>query len=181
MPADSLTLAAAEQAKTVVIQMMAERGRGVVLVGAARLDFALEGLLKAVMGETVEEGDQLFTPERSLGSFAAKITLAGRLGLIDSTVEKALHTIRSVRNDFAHSAGAPTLQEPRHQKRLMRVYSQARSNPLWLAIEPLLTQQQAIPEAERGFILLTTILVATIEACAHLQQPFRPAATVRFG
>ena len=77
MPADSLTLAAAEQAKTVVIQMMAERGRGVVLVGAARLDFALEGLLKAVMGETVDECDQLFTPERSLGSFAAKITLAG--------------------------------------------------------------------------------------------------------
>ena len=56
MPNDSLTLAAAEQAKAVVIQMMAERGRGVVLVGAARLDFALEGLLKAVMGETVVEG-----------------------------------------------------------------------------------------------------------------------------
>jgi hypothetical protein len=49
MPPDPTTLAAAEQARTVVIQMMAERGRGVVLVGAARLDLALEHLLKAVM------------------------------------------------------------------------------------------------------------------------------------
>jgi len=41
MAPDPLTVAAAEQARTVVLQMMAERGRGVVLVGAARLDLAL--------------------------------------------------------------------------------------------------------------------------------------------
>lgn len=49
MSPDQLSLAAAEQARTVVLQMMAERGRGVVLVGAARLDLALEHLLKVVM------------------------------------------------------------------------------------------------------------------------------------
>ena len=49
MSPDQLSLAAAEQARTVVLQMMAERGRGVVMVGAARLDLALEHLLKVVM------------------------------------------------------------------------------------------------------------------------------------
>ncbi|MCS5692093.1 hypothetical protein NZK33_08875 [Cyanobium sp. FGCU-6] len=44
MPPDSTTLAAADQARAVVLQMMAERGRGVVLVGAARIDLALEHL-----------------------------------------------------------------------------------------------------------------------------------------
>ena len=49
MSPDPLTVAAAEQARNVALQMMAERGRGLVLVGAARLDLALEHLLKAVM------------------------------------------------------------------------------------------------------------------------------------
>jgi len=49
MPPDPLTLTAAEQARNVAIQMMTERGRGLVLVGSARLDLALEHVLKAVM------------------------------------------------------------------------------------------------------------------------------------
>ncbi|MCP9793436.1 hypothetical protein KBZ20_16865 [Vulcanococcus limneticus Candia 3F8] len=150
MPPDALTLTAAKQAQAVVIQMMAERGRGVVLVGAARLDFALENLLKAVMAPTSDDDERLFTPERSLGSFAAKISLAARLGLIDAAVEKGLHAVRGVRNDFAHSAADPSLDDQRHQKRLARVYQQAQANPLWAAIEPLLMQQQGMKASERN-------------------------------
>ncbi|MFM9109843.1 MAG: hypothetical protein ACKOPN_04455 [Prochlorococcaceae cyanobacterium] len=123
MSADPLTLAAAEQARNVAVQMMAERGRGLVLVGAARLD------------------------------------------LIDTPIEQALHAIRSVRNDFAHSAGEPTLAEP---------------SPLWIALAPLLQSQSGLTAQEQSFILLVTTLVASIEACALLQTPFSPRATVRF-
>lgn len=180
MPPDPATASAAEQARAVVLQMMAERGRGVVLVGAARLDLALEHLLLAVMAPSADPDDKLFTPDRSLGSFGAKISLAARLRLIEPNIEKALHTIRSVRNDFAHSAGDPSLEEPRHQKRLQRVYAEAKANPLWAALEPLLDQQESLGDGERPFILLVTILVASIEACAVLQVPFSPRATVRF-
>jgi lipoate-protein ligase A len=114
-----------DQGRKVAVQMMAERGRGLVLVGAARLDLALEHLLKAVMAPSIEPDDKLFTPDRSLGSDGAKISLAARLGLIEAAIEQALHAIRSVRNDFAHSAGEPSLAEPRHQKRLQRVYPEA--------------------------------------------------------
>ena len=160
MNPDPRALAAAEQARNVAVQMMSERGRGLVLVGAARLDLALEHLLKAVMAPSAEPDDKLFTPDRSLGSYGAKISLAARLGLIEPPIEQALHAIRSVRNDFAHSAGDPTLTEPRHQKRLQR--------------------QSALSDHEQAFILLVTILVASIEACALLQTPFSPRATVRF-
>ncbi|QPN64627.1 DUF4145 domain-containing protein [Synechococcus sp. CBW1004] len=180
MTPDPLTIAAAEQARTVVLQMMAERGRGVVLVGAARLDLAVEHLLKAVMAPSQDTDDRLFTPERSLGSFAAKITLAARLGLIDSSIEASLHAVRSVRNDFAHSAGEPSLADARHQKRLRRVYPEAEASPLWLALAPLLAQQSGLSSHEQAFILLVTILVASIEACVLLQVPFTPRATVRF-
>lgn len=180
MSPDQLTVAAAEQAKTVMLQMMAERGRGVVLVGAARLDLALEHLLKAVMAPSDDNDDHLFTPDRSLGSFGAKISLAARLGLIDPAIEKALHAIRSVRNDFAHSAGEPSLLEPRHQKRLQRVYGEAEPSPLWIALAPLLKNQSGLTAQEQSFILLVCTLVASIEACAFLQTPFSPRATVRF-
>jgi hypothetical protein len=129
MSLDPRTLAAAEQARNVAVQMMSERGRGLVLVGAARL------------------------------------------GLIEPPIEQALHAIRSVRNDFAHSAGEPTLTEPRHQKRLQRVYPEAEISPLWQALAPLLQRQSALSDHEQAFILLVTILVASIEACALLQMP----------
>lgn len=180
MPPDPLTLTAAEQARNVALQMMTERGRGLVLVGAARLDLALEHVLKAVMAPCSDPDDKLFTPDRSLGSYGAKISLAARLGLIDASIEQALHVIRRVRNDFAHSAGEPSLTEPRHQTRLQRVYSEAERSALWMAMAPLLQSQPELSAQEQGFILLVTTLVASIEACALLQQPFSPRATVRF-
>ena len=96
MTPDPLTLAAAEQARSVAVQMMTERGRGLVLVGAARLDLALEHLLKAVMAPSAEPDDKLFTPDRSLGSYGAKISLAARLGLIAPANPRwRKHAIRS--------------------------------------------------------------------------------------
>jgi len=180
MSPDSLVHTAADQARSVVLQMMAERGRGVVLVGIARIDLALERLLKAVMAPTDESDDALFRPDRSLGSFAAKISLASRLALIDPAVAKALHALRSVRNDFAHSAGDTSLDAPHHRKRLAPAYEEARANPLWLPLEAILEAQSGLDADQRHFILLVTVLVAFIESCARLQQPFQPHATVRF-
>jgi len=180
MSPDSLVHTAAEQARSVVLQMMAERGRGVVLVGIARIDLALERLLKAVMAPTDESDDSLFRPERSLGSFAAKISLASRLALIDQAVAKALHALRGVRNDFAHSAGDTSLSAPNHRKRLAPACEEARTNPLWPPLEAILEAQGGLDGDQRQFILLVTVLVAFIESCARLQQPFQPRATVRF-
>jgi hypothetical protein len=97
-----------------------------------------------------------------------------------AAAEQALHAIRSVRNDFAHSAADPSLAEPHHQKRLQRVLPQAQASPLWPALAPLLQRQTSLSSEECSFILLVTILVASIEACALLQVPFSPRATVRF-
>ena len=78
MGPDSLVHTAAEQARSVVLQMMAER---------------------------------------SLGSFAAKISLASRLALIDPAVAKPLHAPRGMRNDLAHSDADTSLAAPHHRKR----------------------------------------------------------------
>jgi hypothetical protein len=92
-------------------------------------------------------------------------------------VAKALHALRSVRNDFAHSADDTSLAAPYHRKRLAPACAEARANPLWPPLEAILEAQGGLDADQRQFILLVTVLVAFIESSARLQQPFQPRAT----
>ena len=97
--------------------------------------------------------------------------------MIDPAVAKALHALRSVRNDVAHSADDTSLAAPYHRKRLAPACAVARANPLWPPLEAILEAQGGLDADQRQFILLVTVLVAFIESCARLQQPFQPRAT----
>jgi len=176
-------LRVAESARTIALQMLSERGRGAVLVGAARVDAALEVLLKAALAPP-SGSETLFLTDRPLGSFGARIALAQRLGLIDHQVERALHTLRRVRNAFAHSTAVASLVEASYQQPLGDCYRHARENPLWEPLERILDEQlQRHPSAGerreidlslRDYILLITILVAFLEATAHQVRPMQP-------
>lgn len=171
--------AAANAAEKIATQMIAERGRGAILVGAARVDTALENLLKSVMTPGAPRDDNLFKPERPLGTFSAKIALAARLSLIEKPVEKAIQAIRKVRNEFAHSFDDISISNELHQSRLAEAYVDARKNPLWAPMEKILTEAK-IEKHLRDYIVLIIVLVAFMEACAHLQEKFSPAIPVRF-
>ncbi|MCP9784179.1 hypothetical protein KBY83_12795 [Cyanobium sp. WKJ7-Wakatipu] len=178
-------LRVAESARSIALQMLEERGRGAVLVGVARVDAALEHLLQAVMPVASSKEDGLFLPERPLGSIGAKVALASRLGLIDSTVEQALNALRKLRNAFAHSAESASLSDPAHSSRLGGIYKEARVNPLWGPLETALAAQTKTAKAEldpdlRNYILLITILVAFLEATAQQLQPIRPPLVMAF-
>ena len=75
MDADSRTVSVAKAVQQIALQMLEERGRGAVLVGVARVDAALEHLLKAVMVRATDRDDGLFLPDRPLGSLGAKVAL----------------------------------------------------------------------------------------------------------
>jgi hypothetical protein len=184
-PSTSPDLTAAEAARTIALQMLEERGRGAVLVGVARVDAALEHLLKAVMTPAPPKGDGLFMPDRPLGSLGAKVVLARRLGLIDAQVEQALYTLRKLRNTFAHSAESASLNDPVHSPSLEKAFGDARANPLWSPLETVLAKQQTsalglLEPALRDYILLITILVAFLEATTQLLHPVKPVAVMRF-
>jgi hypothetical protein len=164
----------AEEAHTIALSMLQEKGRGAVLVGAARVDTALESLLKAALAPPSSR-ETLFHTDRPLGSFGARIALAQRLGLIDPAVEQSLHALRKVRNAFAHSTAIAVLSDPSHQQRLDESYRQARANPLWQPLAQVLEQHQPRPDqALRDYILLVTILVAFLEATAKQLRPYQP-------
>ena len=179
----------AESARTIALQMMSERGRGAVLVGGARVDAALEALLKAALAPP-SGPETLFLTDRPLGSFGARIALARRLGLIDRQVELALHTLRRVRNAFAHSTTQASLSGACHHQPLTECYRQARCNPLWDPLERILDDQlrsntgsadsMALDPALRDYILLITILVAFLEATAQQLSPLQPPVSMEF-
>ena len=182
-------LRVAETARTIALQMMSERGRGAVLVGGARVDAALEALLKAALAPP-SGPETLFLTDRPLGSFGARIALARRLGLIDRQVELALHTLRRVRNAFAHSTAQASLSEACHRQPLAECYRQARCNPLWDPLERILDDQlksntgsadtSALDPALRDYILLITIFVAVLEATAQQLTPFQSRVVMGF-
>lgn len=186
MATDSGTIAVAQAAQQIALQMLEERGRGAVLVGVARVDTALEHLLQAVMMPAPAKGDGLFLPDRPLGSLGAKVTLASRLGLIDAGVERALNALRKLRNAFAHSAESASLADPVHSSRLAEVYELACTNPLWAPLDTVLAAQPpsahgSLEPALRDYILLITILVAFLEATAQQLQPIRPPVVMTLG
>ena len=177
---------ASDAARTIALQMLQERGRGAVLVGAARVDAALERLLQAVLLPAPGSTDPFFQPDRPLGSFGARITLAARLGLIEPPVEQALQTLRRVHNTFAHSTTTATLTDPGHADRLAQAYAAARSNTLWQPLERILQEKvgadgSPLDPALRDYILLITILVAFLEAAAQQLSPQPPAVVMGFG
>ena len=165
--------------------MLQERGRGAVLVGVARVDAALERLVQAVLLPTAGRNDSLFQVDRPLGSFGARISLAHRLGLIETPVERALHTLRRVRNTFAHSSDSASVADPAHACRLVQAYQDGRANPLWAPLESVLSKAGAAGEpplepALRDYILLITILVAFLEATAQQLRPYQPSVVMGF-
>lgn len=178
--------AAAEEARSVALVMLRERGRGAVLVGVARVDAALEALLKAALASP-RGSETLFHTDRPLGSFGAKVALAARLGLIDSAVEQSLRSLRRVRNGFAHSTAEVRLADPPYRDRLQESVALARRNLLWAPMQLILRNHMA----ERGdasqaqddpglpdFVLLVTILVAFLETAARTVQPLKPSLTM---
>jgi len=179
---------AAEEGRSVALGMLRERGRGAVLVGVARVDAALEALLRAALAPP-RGRETLLHSDRPLGSFGARIALSARMGLIDPAVEQALNSLRRLRNGFAHSTTEVRLSDPPYCDLLRESVAQARRNPLWSPMQTILRDHLSSHgetrdfETDSGlmeFILVITILVSFLETGAHLLKPVNPALKMTF-
>jgi len=87
-----------------------ESDRAAVILGAAQLDILLYQLIQAFLLPSPTSSDTLLDSDRSVGTFAARIDLSHRTGLVDAHFSHALHMIRKIRNTFAHETGSTTLE-----------------------------------------------------------------------
>lgn len=83
------------------------------ITGAALAETGLERLLLVKMRTLgKEEKERLFGVRGPLGSFDAKIQVACAFGLVTAPLAEELHTVRNVRNVFAHSRYPLTFEDP---------------------------------------------------------------------
>lgn len=93
-----------EEVMTFRKSITAETDRGAVLMAAAFLDDKLKLLLQQRMVQDKKLGRQVFEFNGPLGTFSARINLAYLFGIIPKNAVRDLHTIRAIRNQFAHHA-----------------------------------------------------------------------------
>lgn len=82
-----------------------------VLIAGSYLDKCLAAMLKRRLAKC-KETNELLTPNGSLGTFSARITMAFVLGLITKITHDNLNVVRKIRNHFAHHHLDMTFADP---------------------------------------------------------------------
>ena len=161
---------------TFVLDLAKEGERSAVVLGASRADRALDELLKRFMLSHPGGSDNLFDPDRPLGTFSTKIAVAFRLGLIDRSCEHALQMLRKIRNEFAHSTGHSTLSESRHKSRVSELVFEAKRAGRWydrmFALLAKITARDL-----RAFCAASIVFIALIDYAAEVIEPVKPSHT----
>lgn len=86
--------------------------RAAVIVGAAFMDEMLTGLLTGFMvPDTPKRDKEIFSGNGPLSTFSSKINMCWKLGLISDRERTMLHSIRGIRNDFAHKLTGISLDD----------------------------------------------------------------------
>ena len=162
------------------MELAKESDRSAVVLGGARLNVALERLLKAVMNHHPGGDDNLFDPDRPVGSFSSKIALAYRLGLIDKEMEFCLQMIRKTRNDFAHSIGRATLEASTHKSRISEVARIMQKHAQWDEFRPIFNETVS-SSALGDFCTCLVSMIIGLEIAERFAQPINAAikGTVR--
>lgn len=89
-----------------------ETDRGSALMAAAFLDDRLKLLLTARLVNDAKVASRAFEFNGPLGTFSSRIDFAYLLGILPNNARRDLHTIRAIRNKFAHVAAAIHFDHP---------------------------------------------------------------------
>jgi hypothetical protein len=145
--------------------LIKEGERAAVVIGASRIETALERLLKGLLFQSAGGSDNLFDEYRPCSTFSAKIVLAHRLGIIDSDFEHALQMFRKIRNDFAHSMQAEHLSNSRHKSRVQEIMRLVHSSDSWKAMDSAL-RSRTQSEDIANFCICAAVMLMILDVVA---------------
>lgn len=144
-----------------VHQFKEETDRAAVILGASKLDFLLSQLLNHFLVPNYSKNDDLFDGDGPLSTFSAKINLAFRLGLIDAQFAKALHSIRKIRNNFAHEVYDAQLDTGTHRDRIRELTILLSMSPLFSEVKEIYFSDKSGPASD--FFTILTLLTARLD------------------
>ena len=106
-----------------ITQMRKESDRGSVIVAVSLLDDILGQLLKAKLAPSQNKSDELFDGSTApFSTFASKIDLAYRMGLLRSNVKSSFHLLRKIRNNFAHATNPKGFDSESTKSRITELF-----------------------------------------------------------
>jgi DNA-binding MltR family transcriptional regulator len=86
------------------LELDTETDRSIAIVAGALIDEALKETLKALFIPALKRDRCVLNGVNSpIGSFSSRIDLCYQLGLISDVMQRDLHIVRKLRNDFAHN------------------------------------------------------------------------------
>src|SRR4051794_19178030 len=91
--------------------------RVAAVMGGALVQNTLMGALVLCLEDTSDLAKLFDSVRGPLNGFYGQIVMAKALGLLDENVADALHTVRSIRNQFAHAAVSLSFEEPEIAKK----------------------------------------------------------------
>ncbi|WP_414730131.1 hypothetical protein [Zhongshania aliphaticivorans] len=110
-----------------------ESDRAIVIVAGALLDDALNETIQAYLVPAEKKEWCVFSSVNSpVSSFSSRINLCFQLGLISNVMQRDLHIVRKLRNDFAHNPFDLSFETPSVASRieeLDRVANYRERNP----------------------------------------------------
>jgi hypothetical protein len=108
--------------RSVFSTLVVESDRGAVLIAATHVDLHLRGLFEGIAPSRMNRRKlkRILDYPGPLSSFSAKADIAYVTRLISEDVHKAIHHLRRVRNDVAHSPDSFRLSD--HHQRLKKMY-----------------------------------------------------------
>ena len=145
-----------------VAQLAQEGERSAVIIGAAKIEEQVEGLLKAVLVNNPSSNDPLFDSDRALGALSAKIEMAYRLGLFTPELRSALDIVRRIRNQFAHSVEFASLADSPQGERVRRLHELCSSHPGINVLGPLFARLP-MSESMRSYCSCLMVLIGQLE------------------
>ncbi|WP_342190310.1 hypothetical protein Pla52nx_000031 [Stieleria varia] len=140
-----------------------------VIVATSKMDELVGFLVRQRLLPCSSKKDDLLDSERGLGTFSNRIDLAFRLGVIDSSLVRALHLFRKIRNDFAHAYEGQNLNVSPHRDRVEELENQARTHPNVEVIRNAIsTAPITLTDEKKSFIIAATYALAKLETAKLL-------------
>jgi len=162
-------------------ELEGQQGRGCVLSAVQYLDEHLRLILLKYFVNDEKNSKKLLEFDRPLGSFSARIDIAYACGLLRKDMYDDLHTIRDIRNLFAHSWLPIDFQDAAVRDRTMNLIQMVRTkvSPATIFVPRLseAAKKHALVNPHKRFVVTVGFLIGEM-ICINAQTVPREVSTM---
>nr|WP_288836593.1 hypothetical protein [uncultured Flavobacterium sp.] len=157
-----------------VQELNAESDRGAVILACSLFDIALKAKIKSYLVSIENVNDDIFDDANSpLSTFSSKINMAFRLAIISNQLKSDLHTLRDIRNSFAHNIDGCNFDDEEVINSINKLKISSNFIDRFKGI-----RNDCFPPGNKGdFIMFATMLLSTLKS-EHINK--LEAATVEW-